>query len=414
MCRPIFIAATRQNVGKTTVSLALMSGLLKRFGKVGFIKPVGQHHVAVAGADGTELRVDKDVVVMKEFFGLDHLPYEHMSPVIIPKGYTKLYIDGAVDRQSQVDRIRESFRQISQTSQITLIEGTGHVGVGSVIEMSNAQTAALLGADIVLVANGGIGSAFDELEANRALCEAHGARIRGVIVNKVQPEKKEMVRDYFGRLIEKRWRVPLLGVIDFLPLLSKPSLADIESVLNAKLISGDHCRDLNYSMDEVEVVTTAPRRFLRKMMSMYRAGIRRPIFITHCTRDDIVMAFLTFYNNYNKARAFPFEPKEGEQPGLAGEGSLGPWQGSLVLCTGDLGRPACATNDDSTPMPYLLELTESYDAPVMLTSLGTVAGYKAVQSCSAKLNANDSARVAAAVAHYEPRIDFDKLLAVGR
>jgi hypothetical protein len=81
MCRPIFIAATRQNVGKTTVSLALMSGLLKRFGKVGFIKPVGQHHVAVAGADGTELRVDKDVVVMKEFFGLDHLPYEHMSPV---------------------------------------------------------------------------------------------------------------------------------------------------------------------------------------------------------------------------------------------------------------------------------------------------------------------------------------------
>lgn len=81
MCRPIFVAATRQNVGKTTVSLALMSGLRKRFGKVGFIKPVGQQHVPVTGSDGTELRVDKDVVVMKEYFGLDNIPYEHMSPV---------------------------------------------------------------------------------------------------------------------------------------------------------------------------------------------------------------------------------------------------------------------------------------------------------------------------------------------
>jgi len=40
--RPIFVAATRQHVGKTTVSLALMSGLQKRFDKVGFLKPVGQ------------------------------------------------------------------------------------------------------------------------------------------------------------------------------------------------------------------------------------------------------------------------------------------------------------------------------------------------------------------------------------
>lgn len=37
--RPIFVAATRQHVGKTTVSLALLSGLQKRYEKVGFVKP---------------------------------------------------------------------------------------------------------------------------------------------------------------------------------------------------------------------------------------------------------------------------------------------------------------------------------------------------------------------------------------
>ena len=62
-CRPIFVAATRQHVGKTTVSLALMSGLQKRFGKVGFLKPVGQQHIAVTDESGAEIRVDKDCQV---------------------------------------------------------------------------------------------------------------------------------------------------------------------------------------------------------------------------------------------------------------------------------------------------------------------------------------------------------------
>jgi hypothetical protein len=33
--RPLYIAATRQHVGKTTVSLAVLSGLQKRFDKIG-------------------------------------------------------------------------------------------------------------------------------------------------------------------------------------------------------------------------------------------------------------------------------------------------------------------------------------------------------------------------------------------
>jgi len=101
MPRPIFVAATRQHVGKTTVSLALMSGLKKRFDRVGFIKPVGQQHIPVADSKGREIRVDKDVQVMKEFFALDHIEYADMSPVIIPRGYTSRYIDHEVNSEEQ-------------------------------------------------------------------------------------------------------------------------------------------------------------------------------------------------------------------------------------------------------------------------------------------------------------------------
>jgi hypothetical protein len=85
--RPIFVAATRQHVGKTTTSLALMSGLSKRYNKVGFLKPVGQQHVTVKSDSlNTEIRVDKDVCLVREYFKLYHIDYEHMSPVIIPQG----------------------------------------------------------------------------------------------------------------------------------------------------------------------------------------------------------------------------------------------------------------------------------------------------------------------------------------
>ena len=44
------------------------------------------------------------------------------------------------------------------------------------------------------VANGGLGSAFDELELQRVMMEMHGVKIRGVVLNHVRPEKLNMVQ----------------------------------------------------------------------------------------------------------------------------------------------------------------------------------------------------------------------------
>ena len=47
------------------------------------------------------------------------------------------------------------------------------------------QVAKALNADMILVANGGLGSAYDELELNRGICEKYGINVRGVVLNKV-------------------------------------------------------------------------------------------------------------------------------------------------------------------------------------------------------------------------------------
>jgi BioD-like phosphotransacetylase family protein len=60
--KAVYVAATRQHVGKTSTCLGLLQGLTARLERIGFLKPVGQESVAV---EGGSLRVDKDVAVAK-------------------------------------------------------------------------------------------------------------------------------------------------------------------------------------------------------------------------------------------------------------------------------------------------------------------------------------------------------------
>jgi dethiobiotin synthetase len=130
---PVYVAATRQHVGKTTTSLALMSGLLQRFPRVGFLKPVGQQSVQVTDEHtGATLMVDKDAALVKQYFQLDHLSYAHTSPVLIPPGYTRDYLDGVITSAEQRARMQEAFSYMERTCDIVLCEGTGHVAVGSI------------------------------------------------------------------------------------------------------------------------------------------------------------------------------------------------------------------------------------------------------------------------------------------
>src|SRR5437867_4172173 len=104
MKNSIFIAATGQNVGKTTICLGILAGLKKRFSSVGFIKPVGQEHVKTA--DGT--LADKDVVLFKEHFQLTS-DYSTMSPILCPQGFTRDFLDEKIDEKKLLTKITTSF-----------------------------------------------------------------------------------------------------------------------------------------------------------------------------------------------------------------------------------------------------------------------------------------------------------------
>lgn len=107
-----------------------------------------------------DIRVDKDICLLKEQFHLDHIDYRHMSPVIIPRGYTKKYIEGKISYEEQLEQIGTAFGEVNRASDAVLIEGTGHCAVGSIVNVNNAKVASMLGASMLLIANGGLGEIY--------------------------------------------------------------------------------------------------------------------------------------------------------------------------------------------------------------------------------------------------------------
>jgi phosphate acetyltransferase len=252
--RQLYLAATGQNRGKTTASLGLVNGFVERGLHTGFMKPVGQRTVIDEGVPA-----DEDAVLMRSVFGLQE-PYQAMSPVHIPRGFTKAYIAGEVveDLGARILLAHETFRG----HDVVLIEGTGHAGVGAVIGLSNAVVAAALGAPAVIVSEGGVGRPIDEIVLNASLFERHGVPVAGAIVNKVDVAAQPGIREVLERGLAP-YGIPLLGILPVRPILSNPTLEMIAEGLAGEQIHPGP--DLERVIDGVAIGAMEPRHMLERI-----------------------------------------------------------------------------------------------------------------------------------------------------
>ncbi len=253
--RHVYLAATGQNRGKTTLSLGVMDGFQRRGLSTGFIKPVGQRTVIEEGVPA-----DEDAVLMKSVFGLAE-PLRQMSPVHIPRGFTQSYIDGKVV-EDLPSRIAAAHAQFAADRDMLLIEGTGHAGVGAVIGLSNAQVAAMLGSPAVIVSEGGVGRPIDEIVLNKALFERAGVHVAGAIVNKVDLLAKPDLAKTLERGLA-RHGIPLLGVLPYRPILSNPTLAMVLEGVHGETIHPGP--DLDQVIGGVAIGAMEPQHMLQRI-----------------------------------------------------------------------------------------------------------------------------------------------------
>ena len=269
----VFIAATRQNDGKTTISLGLLSALQKHFPRIGYIKPVGQRFVEIE-----EQKIDEDTVLMDTVYDLD-CPLVDMSPIAVEPDFTRKYLQSS-NRDALVKKIGKAFDRVAWERDFVLCEGSGHAGVGSVFDLSNAQVAALLNAKVIIVTGGGIGRPIDEVSLNKALFDKEEVDIIGVIVNKVMPDKVDHVAEFVRRGL-KRHDLDLLGVIPHQKILSIPSVGVIQKDLNAELLNKS--QQINNLVDDVVVGAMGVHNAVR----FFKSGV---LLITPGDREDLVIA----------------------------------------------------------------------------------------------------------------------------
>ena len=319
----IFIAATRMNDGKTTTSLALFSALRASTDRVGFIKPVGQRFIEVEGH-----KIDEDSVLLDRIFQVK-VPIQAMSPIAIHPTFTREYLDNPKAYHAEmIDEMCRAFDRAAYEKDYIIIEGTGHAGVGSVFDLSNADVAKRLNAKVIIVAKGGIGRPIDEIALNKALFENAGVEVIGAIINKVAVDKIETIKKY-TRIALERMGIPLLGCIPVESILTEPNLKQVVREVNGRWLNG---RELGESerIRKVIIGAMAAKRIIDYMQ-------RGVLIITPGDREDVILSAIA-------------------SDGLANEQSIS----GIILTRNILPHPKLMAMIAKTRIPVVICSDESY------------------------------------------------------
>ncbi len=356
----IFIAATKQNDGKTTVSLGLFSELKKKYNRIGFIKPIGQRYLEEEG-----VKADEDSILIEHVFGIKY-GLADMSPIAVEKGFTERYI---LDPKKDVisDKIKEAFKHVSLNSDLVIIEGTGHAGVGSVFDHSNATVAKMLNSKVILISSGGIGRPIDEIVLNKALFDKLGVKLLGVIVNKVIAEKFKKV-DSIIRKGLSRFGIDVLGIMPYMPLLSAPTMTQILDETNFTLLYGKD--NLANSVKKIIVGAMEPHNALGFIED-------KSLIITPGDRDDMLLAVLNCHlSNISK-----------------------PTKISGIILTGNL-----------LPHPKIIDLLKNSNIPVLFSKEDTYNVTSQVHDLTVKVRPQDSEKIDLIIEIFKHNVDIDRIL----
>lgn len=358
--RSIYIAATSQHVGKTTCTLGLVSAFMKQGYNVGYCKPVGQKFL-----DIEDMRVDKDTLLFADLIHFELEPQIH-SPVIIGKGATRKLLDNTAYKQKMALLIKEAAQELNARNEMVIYEGTGHPGVGSIADLSNARVAKMLDAGVVMVVEGGIGSTIDMLNLCMALFREEDVPVIGVIMNKVIPEKRDVIQKYVRKWLEQQG-LPLLGVIPYDKTLAYPVMKTV-----ADSIGGIVTHNQDKLDNKVEDILAGSLIDLKELKSF---------------KDLLlVVSVRSLDNAIKKIHSISQMINKHNSP-LAG-----------IVATGQ-----------GTPGQECIEYIEEHGVPLVRTNLDTYGSVLKISRVEVKINRNTPWKVRRAIELVSENVDINRI-----
>lgn len=359
--RPIYVAATSQHVGKTTSTLGLVSAMRKQGLGVGYCKPLGQQFVDVGPS-----RVDKDALLFSEFMDFELKPSLH-SPVILGAGATTTYLDDPSQFHFP-NRILKASKILEKNHDVVVYEGTGHPGVGSVVNLSNAHVAKILKAGVVMVVEAGIGNTIDKLALNLSMFEQLEVPIIGVIINKAIEKKIDKIRHYVEPVLTQRG-IRLLGIMPYEEELGLPIMLAIYKALNGKVVYNEG--QLDNKINHIVAGSLVDRAELRAFNGLL-----------------LVVSFSRFDDALSKIKQLALVTDMGH--------ATTPLSGIILNGKGEVSPESEA---------YILE----HKIPVVYSPMDTYEAVIKISRIEVKINARTPWKIKKAVEMFETHIDMDPI-----
>jgi phosphate acetyltransferase len=354
--KSLYITSLEGQSGKAVLALALMEELSGRIGNVSLFRP------AVSEKGGS----DTLITLMMDLYGLQFSPDEMYGVTVADAG--PLLAAGKYDEL--YSRILERYKSLESRSEFVICVGTDYSGVSTALEFGfNVEVARNIGSPLVPLINGRGKDQGTLVNTARALTESLEEKkcdVLAVVVNRVEPSQKDALLAGVKQAIPSK----TVYVIAEEPLLERPTVREISSALNAKLINGD-VEWLDGAVNNVKIGAMELPNFLDHLEE-------GSLVITPADRSDIILGALAAERSTNFPR-------------VAG----------LVL-TGSLN-----------PAPQVQRLVEGLRAspvPVLRVETDTFTTAMHVSSVRASLSAENKRKIAAILGLVESAIDVPGLL----
>jgi BioD-like phosphotransacetylase family protein len=223
----VLVTATAESTGKTAIAVALGRHARANGQSVGYMKPKGTRLQSQVGKT-----LDRDPMLARELLDTGDEMHE-MEPIVYSPTFVRSAMEGREQPAALRDRVRDGFDAVAADRDLVVVEGGGRLTTGGVVDLTDADVAALLDADAVLVADYQTPTDVDEI---LAAVDRLGEHLVGVLFNRVPDTAYDEVEGLVVPFLEGRG-VRVLGVLPRDPALAGVTVAELADELGAELLT---------------------------------------------------------------------------------------------------------------------------------------------------------------------------------
>jgi len=182
----LLVTSTDDGIGKTAITLALARHAQQAGYDVGYMKPKGTRLQSAVGKTR-----DEDPMLARELLDLDAEMHE-MEPIVYSPTFIQEAIRGREDPDELRQQVVENFEDLAEEKDLMIVEGSGDLATGSIVDLTDGDIAEALDARVLLVTGYESVSTTDEvLSSARSI----GDRLEGIVFNGVADAKMDELND---------------------------------------------------------------------------------------------------------------------------------------------------------------------------------------------------------------------------